>query len=133
MLTARGGKDDIIIGLYAGADDCIVKLLHPPVPVAGAFGQAAPGAAPGTGTCQNPTGHSAYLHALQKNQERCRLPGAGRGVCQSHSNIRFYYGICSDCMRNMYPELSKDDADDVEPERYDEHLFMSVSLYINSS
>lgn len=117
LLTAKGEKSDIVVGLETGADDYLVKPFHP------AELKARVGA--GIRLIEMQDRLAEKVNELRQALEdintlqgflpicmHCKKIRNDKGYWEQveayvgrHSNAIFSHGICPECMQKYYPEL----------------------------
>jgi DNA-binding response OmpR family regulator len=126
MLTAKGEKSDIVTGLNAGADDYLSKPFDP--------GELRARVDVGRRMVEMQDTLNMQLHKLRKAVEHIKTLQGILPICSfckkirndkgywdqvetyvtNHSNAEFSHGICPDCMKKHYPDISDCDMDDEE-------------------
>jgi phosphoserine phosphatase RsbU/P len=123
MLTTKGEKADIIVGLEAGANDYLAKPFDP--------GELRARIKVGRRMIEMQATLSANLEELRQALDQIKTLRGIVPICahckkirddqgywnqveayvSRHSEARFSHGICPDCTRTFFPEFTKDDLD----------------------
>lgn len=120
LLTARGGKKDVVQGLDAGADDYLVKPFDRNELIArvrvgirvielqSVLASRVRGleeALSQIRTLQGILTVCSHCHSIMNDQKAWQRM---ESYIEQHSEAEFSHGICPECRRKLYPELPLD-------------------------
>ena len=124
MLTAKGKKSDIVVGLDAGADDYLVKPfdtgeLQARIEVGRRIVELQARLAEQVNALQQALGHIKTLQGIIPICSFCKKIRNDKGYWDQveayvgkHSEAEFSHSICPDCMAIHYPDYADEIEDD---------------------
>jgi YesN/AraC family two-component response regulator len=128
MLTSKGGKDDVIAGLEAGADDYLAKPfnsgeLRARVQVGRRMVEMQERLATQVRELREALDHIKTLQGILPICMFCKKIRDDKGYWDQveayvsrHSGAQFSHSICPDCMKEHYPDSYENGADDAGKE-----------------
>lgn len=124
MLTAKGKKSDVIVGLDAGADDYLVKPfdtgeLQARIEVGRRIVDLQMRLAEQVRALRQASKHIKTLQGILPICSFCKKIRNDKGYWDQveayvgkHSQAQFSHGVCPECMKIHYPEYDEADEDD---------------------
>ena len=118
ILTSKSDKDDIIAGLEAGANDYLAKPFHvgelrARIEVGRRMVEMQAALVAKIEQLRQALEHIKTLHGILPICMHCKKIRNDQGYWNQveayisrHSDVTFSHGICPDCLRRVYPEVS---------------------------